>query len=316
MALFGCGGGGGGGTDPSFYANIENDRRKEAMMRDEALRQLSEFKRNNYNIALDAAKANAGSTARNYASSIGINPDSIADLITQITNDMYAKAPRDLEGGVDPNSFFTTDQFASGFNDAQTRARTKNQAAVTNTFKPGFESTLLPDSDIDSIVDSILGEKQNLAQTQLDFQGKRGLLTPQGSEAARTGLGNQAQAARSTLSGVARGALDKNRGDILDIVSDAGSAASGWQLGNDPFDVGTYQTRVNDRAARERGEFGGDVRAALGNTELFDIPALISQAGISQGAQNLSTADNSAGAPGDKKKKSNTGRGLGSGKGF
>lgn len=262
-----------------------------------------------YNTWLQDTMAAGPTLGRSYAASIGLNPDTpgMADIINQISSGIGAKAPRDMETG-NPEQYWGSDAFQQGFNDFENRGRRANTMQVRNTFAPGFESKLLPDSDIDSIVNEIIGEQRGLANTRLGYQEKRGLLNPQGLEQANKSLTNQESAGRSTLSSLARGQLDKDRSSILDIVSNAGSAASTWMLGNDAFSVDPYQQQVNDRATRERAGFGGDVRAALGNTELFDIPTIVAQAGTAQGSDNL----NFGSVPGGQGKKKPASRGLGS----
>lgn len=263
-----------------------------------------------YNDWLQASMKNAPQWGQAYAGSIGLNANDpkIQNIIQQISDDLATRAPRDLESG-NPTQYFNSDAFQQGFNDYESRARRANTAQVRNAFNPGFESNLLPDSDIDNIVNTILGEQKGLASTKLGYQQKRGLLNPVGLEQANKTLENQASAGKSTLSNLARGALDKDRSSLLDIVSNAGNAASTWMLGNNDFSVTPYQQQVNERAQREREGFGGDVRAALGNTQLFDIPAVVAQAGTAQGSDNLNFGSIPGGG-GSKKKTAN--RGLGS----
>ncbi len=261
-----------------------------------------------YNKWLQDSMATGPQWGQAYAGSIGLNANdpNIQNIINQISQSIGAKAPRDLESG-NPEQYFGPDAFQQGFNDFESRQRRANTAQVRNAFAPGFESSLLPDQDIDSIVNDIINEQKGLASTKLGYQQKRGLLNPVGLEQANKTLGTQEQAGRSTVSNLARGALDKDRSALLDIVSNAGNAASTWMLGNSDFRVDPYQQQVNERAQRERSGFGGDVRAALGNTQLFDIPTIVSQAGTAQGSDNL----NFGSIPGAAEKKKNTSRGLG-----
>lgn len=264
---------------------------------------------NKYNTWLTDSIANAPGWANAYAGSIGLDPSKsgIQAVINQVISGLASKAPRDQDTSVNPESYFSPEAFDQAFADSQSRARQANIAQVRNRFAPGFENSLLPDSDIDSIVNDIIGEQKGLASTKLGYQSKRGLLTPQGTEQANKTLANQESAGRSTVSSLARSALDKDRSAINDIVSQAGNAAGSWMLGNDAFSVDPYYQQVTDRANRERASFGGDVRAALGNTNLFDIPTIVAQAGTAQGSDNLNFGSIPGGAP-----KKTDKRGLGS----
>lgn len=264
---------------------------------------------NKYNTWLTDSIAQAPRWANAYAGSIGLDPNQagVQAVINQVISGLASKAPRDQDTNVNPESYFSPEAFDQAFADSQSRARQANTAQVRNRFAPGFENSLLPDSDIDSIVNDIIGEQKGLASTKLGYQSKRGLLTPQGTEQANKTLANQESAGRSTVSSLARSALDKDRSAINDIVSQAGNAAGSWMLGNDAFSVDPYYQQVTDRANRERASFGGDVRAALGNTNLFDIPTIVAQAGTAQGSDNLNFGSIPGGAP-----KKTDKRGLGS----
>lgn len=292
-----------GGNQPNWgQMQYEQDRIEQAAVekRDRV---------NRYNQWLTDSIANAPNWATAYTNSIGLNAadPSIQAVIQRVIGNISSKAPRDLDTGVNPESYFSPEAFDQGFSDEQSRARQANTAQVRGRFAPGFESQLLPDSDIDNIVNEIIGEQRGLANTKLGYQSKRGLLTPQGTEQANKSLANQESAGRSTVSSLARSALDKDRSAINDIVSQAGSAASSWMFGNPQFSVDPYQQQVNERASRERAGFGGDVRAALGNTQLFDIPSVVAQAGVAQGSDNLNFGSIPTGG-----KKKPTERGLGS----
>jgi hypothetical protein len=201
-----------------------------------------------YNTWLTDSIASAPNWANAYAGSIGLDASKpgIQSVINQVTSGLASKAPRDQDTSVNPESYFSPEAFDQAFSDAQSRARQANNAQVRNKFAPGFESTLLPDSDIDSIVNDIIGEQKGLASTKLGYQSKRGLLTPQGTEQANKTLANQESAGRSTVSSLARSALDKDRSSIHDIISNAGSAANSWMLGNDTFTVDPYVAQVNE----------------------------------------------------------------------
>lgn len=303
------GGGGGGGSLPDNSANAPGVQEAINAKRDaEAERQQR------IQLYADRRTELMGrlpNIVRNYAASIGVDPSQVPDAINQVINDMAAAIPAaGQDTTVDPNSYVTTPNLVNVMNAQTTRMRGLAGNAVTNAFGPNYASKLLPDTMIDDIVNQIYGEQRGLAQKSVDYQTKRGLLTPAGTEQATKSLEGQGAAARSTLSGLAQNVLSKDRATINDIISRAGTAASGWNFGDKPFTVDPYAAEATSAAGRESSGFGGDVRAALGKTQLFDIPTLVAQAGQAQGAQNLTTGT-SAPVPGARKK-TGPDRGLGS----
>lgn len=300
------GGGGGGWVNQPNWGAIQY-----AMDRENDAKVEKQDRISKYNKWLtDTISGFAPRAAIQYATSRGLdaaNPD-IKAVLDQIVGSIGSSIERDQDSGVNPEKFFSPQAFDQGLTDAQSRKRQAYQAQVQSMFTPNIESSVLPDSDIDMIVDQILGEQKNLANTSLGYQSKRGLLTSTGTEQAQKSLEGQSSAARSTLTDLARGALSKNRQDLLDIVGRAGSAANNWTFGSPAFDPSSYKTEFDTRAASERAGFGGDVRAALGDTELFDLPSIVAKAGQAQGPQNLTIGD--SGGVGPRKKSPQ--RGLGS----
>lgn len=265
-----------------------------------------------YNQRLQAAMANAPAQAGTYAAQAGMDPNSpqIQQIIQQIVGNISASTPRDQDTTTDPSSYFSPQAFVQGFGDAQSVARNANASKVRGSLAPTTANSLLPDNMIDSIVNDIVGEQRGLANTTVGYQSKRGLLTPQGSEQATKSLDNQDAAARSTASSLASGVLGKDRGNINDIISRAGTDANSWMLGNPDFSIDPYQSEINSTAGRETASFGGDTRAALGDTNLFNIPQIVAQAGQAQGAQNLTPGSELAPIPGGQKKAAQA-RGVG-----
>lgn len=309
--MSGGGGGGGGGFQDN---SLQVEQAQEQFAREQQARADAQKaqQKQDFQDALAKAVAGATSTGNSYLASRGLSPDQYAPQIAQIIADTKAKVP-DLDAN--PGQYFTSDTFASGMNDYQTAQRANNNSKVTGTFTPGFETSYIPRNSIDSIVNDILTGQTNTAQQQIDFQRKRGLLNDAGYNTAEQKLGDQGQAARSTLTGLATGVLNKDYSDLTSIVGNAGNAANAWSLGNPDFSLDPYKQQVQDTATRDLSNLGGDVKSALGSTQLFDIPSIIAAAGITQGPQNLTTVDTAPGIP-FSQKKNNVNRGLGSNGGF
>lgn len=304
-------GGGGGGNSDTYWSNIFNDQRTEANIRaDQAQARADAEKaaaKAKFDTDLAAAVSGAPAKASAYLSRRGLpdDPNTMQQIIDTIKN----KIP-DLDKN--PAQYFDDTAFATGIGTYENEARQKYGNVVSNTFKPGFERTLLPDASIDPYVASILNMQQGTAQQQLDFNRKRGLLNDTGYSAAQSELNNQAGAGRSTLSDIANSVLGKQRQGLNDIRGAAGDAASSYNYGADAPDISGLYTQATDLASRDLSNLEGSIRGAVGNTNFFDIPTALQKGGTMQGPINLTT-NTASGAPAFDPNKKNTARGLGGG---
>lgn len=277
----------------------EADQRAEREERQEG----REFDRN-----LAQAVTTGRNTGEGYLASRGLSEGDFGSVLDQIIQDQRALVPK-LDSN--PNAYFTSDVFATGLDRHQAALRANNTSAVNSNFAPGFESNYLPSNSIDDIVNEILGTQRGTASQQIDFQRARGLLNDSGFNTAQQRLGEQEQAARGTLNSLGTAELAKDRSGLTNIIANAGNAASSWTLGTPKFTLDPYKTQVQDFATRELSTLGGDIRGALGGTQLFDIPSIIAAAGTAQGPQNLTTVDALPGVPFNQRR-NNRNRGLGS----
>jgi hypothetical protein len=303
-----------GGGSPAVQAPQDNSIQLEQMRQSEAQRERERIAaekaqaKTDFQASLGTAVSGARNTGRDYFAQRGLAPDDYASLIDSIIGDTRLKVP---ELDANPASYFTSDAFASGIDNAQNVKRSNLTGKVNSTFAPGFEKNLISDTADDSILESILGGQRGQAQQQIDFNRKRGVLNDAGYSTVMSELGGQENAARATLTGIGDSILGKNRQDLLNIRGDAGNAASGFQFGMPEPNVNDYYTQAQTKAQSGIGGLEGSIRSALGSTNLFDVPTLLQKGGTAQGPINLTTADASTALPFDPKK-SNTKRGLGS----
>lgn len=295
-----CGGGGGGTTyDPTYQQNIQNDKDKQAAalaataQSDAATasaKQSSDFDTN-----LANSIAGASGTASNYFGhrGVAVSPDDYNSIINSIKNSVPALDPN-------PAQYFSDDAFASGIDKLQTADRQRLNAQVNTQFAPGFENMLIPQTSVDPILASILGDQQKTAQTTLDFNQKRGLLNDAGYTAANTALGQQGSAGKATLAGIGNSVLGVDRGHLTDIRGQAGDAASNYSFGQPEPDFASYYNRAQTTAASDLGNLEGSIRGTLGNTNLFDPATALQKGGIMQGPINLTTAAPGSGGPAPK----------------
>lgn len=302
------------GGSPSVQQPQDNSIQLEQMRQAEAQRAQQKADadkvkaKSDFDASLSTAVSGAHNTGRDYFASRGLAPDQYGSLIDSIIGDTKLKVPN-LD--VNPASYFTTDAFSAGLDNAQTVKRSNLTGQVNSKFAPGFDRSLIGDTADDSILESILGSQRTTAQQAIDFNKKRGVLNDTGYDAVQKELGGQENAARSTLTGIGDSILGKDRQHLLDIYGDAGKAASGYSFGQAEPDVNTYYKQAQDKATSDIGGLEGAIRASLGSTSLFDVPTLLQKGGTAQGPINLQTTDAATALPFDPKK-SNTKRGLGS----
>lgn len=309
-----CFGGGGGGQMPQDNSlQVEMMQQQAAQQEQQRQDALQAQQRTTFQDSYNRAFDEGVGTGRNTLQQMGIDPgndvnDPMHQLALSITRNIRNSVP-DLDSN--PASYYTPEAYTAGINKQQDLNRQGYTRQVNNTFKPGFEDALLPDSSIDSIIDSILGQQRTTAKTSLDYNQQRGLLNDTGYNAALGEFGNQESAARSTLRGVGDSVLGTQRGELSAIRGQAGDAASSYMLGSDAPDIGGFYNRATAEAGRDLTGLEGGIRSALGGTQLFDIANILNKGGIGQGPINLTTAGDSN-VPFSDKKKQSSGRGLGS----
>jgi hypothetical protein len=303
------GGGGGGSTgvmDTSYQDNINRDKRMQAE-RDAETKRYGDEKVFSERVA--DAVLRGRDTGREIAASRGQNPDEFAGVIESIVRDARARVP---ELDSNPYAYFTSDIFDTGFaKEEQNRVRAATDK-VNKTFTPGFERSLVADTSDDAILDAILGEQRGTAQKQLEYNQKRGVINDIGFNTGMDRFKGQEAAGRSSLGSIGDAVLGKIRGGISDIRGEAGTAASQSGFAGANFDPSSYWNRANTYAAEQMGDLEGKVRASVGSTNFFDIPAILAAAGTAQGPINVTTSKGTDGTPGFDAKKSKTNRGLGS----
>lgn len=305
-----CGGGGGGayGNDNTYWTNIWNDQRNQEAQRASQEAAAAEAEkaaaRQTFNEKMQSAYGSGRGVISNYFTSRGINPGD--DVINRALNDIYNNIP-DLD--TNPAKYYSDAAVGKYLDNEQQAQRDLYNNRVASTFKSGFENTLLPDSSVDSIVNSILGGQRESAMKSLDFNRSRGLLNDAGYNAALSNLDEQGAAGRKTIDELARSVLGTGRQRLTDIRGEAGNAASNYMFGSAAPDIGSFYQRAQDSAARDLSGLEGSIRGAVGTTNFFDVPTALQKGGTMQGPINLTTA----GAPAfGEPKKSSTGRGLGS----
>lgn len=308
-----CGGGGGGASyDPTYQQNIDNQTKANELnfARDRDA-QAANAKRAADEAAatkLTEATSNAPTLVSKYFADRGITPDQ--DTLSRITQSILGTVPT---GDPNPAQYFNSDAIAGEVGKIEQANRQGYNAKLNQSFAPGFERSLIPDTADDAIVNSILGEQRATANKALDFNKARGLLNDTGYNTATGNLGTQEAAGRSTLQSLSDSVLGKYRQGLSDIRGEAGTLASNYSFGQPAPDFSGYVTRAQTKAGEDLAGIEGSVRGALGSTNLFDVPTALQKGGTMQGPINLTTAAAPGGVPvPGAERRTPTGRGVGS----
>jgi hypothetical protein len=190
----------------------------------------------------------------------------------------------------------------------QLRTNFLNEAS--QKFGTNYGRSLIGNDFLDGAISSIMNEQKGNAMQFLDRGKARGIFNEKGYGAGLSKINTTADAARSSLSSLGTGVLDKYRTQANDVRDRAFSSISGLRDGQQ-FSLDPYLAegnQVRDTASRNAA---GDLRTALGGTNYFDFGTISNNAGMAQGAQNLRDAD-VATALAERKRKASAGRGLGS----
>lgn len=303
---------GGGSTQaPVVQDNslqLEQMRQAEAQRQQAAAEAKLAQQKIDFQNMLSEAITGARTTGTNALVNRGLDPTRYGNIIEQVLTDTRSKVPQ-LDPN--PNQYFTSDVFDAGINNYQNLQRTQAGTKVQQVFSPGFENTYIPDASYSSIIDDILSNQYSNAQKQVDYNRQRGTINDQGYSAAQAKLDAARSAGRGQLVDIGDAILGKGRQSLDAIRDQAGTAASTYTLGSPDFTVDPYVTRARSEADKFNSGLEGSVRNAVGGTNFFDIPTILTAAGIAQGPQNLSINAPAVGGP-LQERRNRTDRGLGS----
>jgi hypothetical protein len=261
------------------------------------------LKRNKFNQQLTSARQNSFNAARKSFEGRGLNFDDY-DEIVNAELDNIAKAVPDLGN---PDQFFGNSVGDQIISSKENAARSQYGQQVGSKFGTGFEQKTFADTADDAIIDQLFNEQYTPATDYIARAKQRGTLSDSGYQYALNNLNNMGTAARSKLQTVGGDVLNKYRTEIGGIGSSARNAANNYRLG-ETFDFDSYLNQFNNKVSEFNNRMGGDIRAALGNEQLFDLDQLIARAGSFQGPQNTVTL---LSALEEEEKKRQQQRGLG-----
>lgn len=280
-----CGSDGGGvPADNSLQLQQERFAREDRLAAEERARQEQEKadREARYQVALNAARTGARSSAEGILSSRGLATNEFMPLIDTEINRIASTIPSGAEA---PGSYFADNLADIVLGREEGARRTNYTNTLNSTFTPNYAHNAFADTADDPILESIFGSQYGEAQQAVERARARGTLNDQGYSAATRRLSETSPGARSTLQTLGGTVLSRNRDALTGIANEGRSAANSYTLGSQ-FDPTTYTSRAESTRNDLNNRLEGDVRSAVGGTQLFNIGDIIGFGGREQGAQN------------------------------
>jgi hypothetical protein len=184
--------------------------------------------------------------------------------------------------------FNTSDMWNKAISDATSAQRGKLNTQYGNTFKPGWQQQGqygFEDTADDAILGAILGEQKTTAQNQLQANLARGTMSQGAYDYALNQLGQQGEAGMSTLQGIGGGVLGGYRGKLGTEADAYSDRITNYALGNN-MNINDLTGQLGTMKSGFNTGMRGDILKAMGDTQLFDLSKLVSQAGAATGASN------------------------------
>lgn len=218
--------------------------------------------------------------ARDYFTSMGLNPDDYIGAITNRANQVRGSVPI---GDAAPGNYFN--DLGKLVYDAERSAyQGKNTRTLNQLFGDDYADTRIGNNLDDDTIAAILGEKKGTAEQYVKNLLDRGVVTQSGYAAALKNVQDQQAGAQARLTELGNGLLAGGRTDLNKIITGAKGTAANLDLG-DIFDPYSYQSKVDTEFQNFINGLGTNLRAAT-PSDLFSTSGLAGIAGASQGGQN------------------------------
>lgn len=154
---------------------------------------------------------------------------------------------------------------------------------INTLYGPGYSSNVFSDEAADPIIDAMLGRQRSTAAQGINRARSRGQLNQAGYNAAQASLGERDLSARSDARALGSPVLSRYRQNIDDTISQMRGAVGTADLG---YDLMPGQNALGAKISSLQGSLAGDVGAALGDKQFYDLPGLLGRAGAAQGTIN------------------------------
>lgn len=271
---------GGGGFPPDNSVQVEQMQEASAQAAQERQDKIDAQNKSDLAAARGQAIDSGTSSAKNYFTQQGLDPN---DYATQIANEINSLSSGIAPNDPNPGSYFK-DAGALAYDAAQTGQRTQYGKAIDKFAPSNFEYTRIPGTEDDPILAAILGEKRNSADAIVQNMLNRGVITQSGYNADEQALDKQSPTVQSQLNEIGSLALENGRSSLRDVANRGRSAASTYTLGTS-FDPYSYSSQIDSAFSDFINSLGTNIRGKAA-APLFDTSGLAAIAGAGSGAQN------------------------------
>jgi hypothetical protein len=184
-----------------------------------------------------------------------------------------------------PGQYFGTDLWENTLAGERTAERNTLTRGYESEVPQGFETTYIPDTADDALIESIIGGQYGEASDYLNRAKARGTLNDVGYGTASTALKNERAGAIARANELGLGVLETGRQSLKDIDKQARQGITNWDFG-DTYDPTSWSGKIKSGASTFTGGLEGKLRNAFGSTEFFDPESFIAKGGKAQGAIN------------------------------
>ena len=290
-------GSGGGSPPPPAPPDYQAEARAQMQLEDhraELARQAQEVADKKAADKLEADKTafqsrlgGAYATAKDYGSgklrAMGI--DDTYGIMSAYENALNRAKANVPELDPTPGTYLGTDIWDTTTGDIRTGQRNKLTRGYEAEVPQGFETTYIPDTADDDLINSIINEQFGEATEYVDRAKARGTLNETGYGTASRGLSQAKSGAIARANELGLGVLETGRTSLKDIDKQARSGLTNWDFG-DTWDTDAWGGKIKTGAETFKGGLEGKLRNAFGGTEFFDPEAFIAKGGKAQGATN------------------------------
>jgi hypothetical protein len=232
---------------------------------------------------LSGAYANAQNYGSSQLRNLGITDDYGIMSSYQTALDKARGVVPELDPN--PGTYFGNDLWENTLSGAKTQQRNKLTKGYESEVPTGFESTYIPDTADDALIQNIINEQYGEADEYLNRAKARGTLNDTGYGSASRALAQQKAGAVDRANTLGMGVLETGRQSLKDIDKQARQGLTNWDFG-DQYDPSSWSGKIKTGAQTFTGGLEGKLRNAFGETEFFDPEALIAKGGKTQGAVN------------------------------
>lgn len=214
-----------------------------------------------------------------------------ADIDDQLTRYIYGQGKFEDVTGTDlyrlPQQKFGQ-PVAQNIYDSLLNRRRNEYMGQAQQFAPGRVYSDVPDSSLDSIIESIIAEQRPLAAQGIEYAKKRGQLNDTGYQLAQDRLNTREGEVRSNLRTQGGSLLEALRGRLGTIGESARADAADTPNFFDIFDPSTYGSQYSSTLEQGMSGLEGSLRNLVTPDE-FNTRDLIGYGGARQGQVNNPT---------------------------